>query len=30
MNETQRTAVVDDSKELTELHDMASHACANC
>ena len=26
-NETQTTAVLQDSKELTELHDMASHAC---
>jgi len=26
MNETQ-TVALDDSKELTELHDMASHAC---
>ena len=27
MNDTQKTVAPDDFRELTELHDMASHAC---
>jgi DNA-binding transcriptional ArsR family regulator len=27
MNDTQKTMAPDDLRELTELHDMASHAC---